>query len=107
MSQTIRILYKGENGRLRKNFNWNISPPITTKSVVIMSAAEAVINTSDIAGIEDATSFNLGDADVYVTNVSPHQGGVEFILHANWGSPINIAVDLTVLDPYEQFFAAN
>ena len=68
-----------------------------------MSAAEATIG-GGITGIENETNFNLGDADVYITNVGPHAGGVEFILHVNFGSPLDVLVDLTVLDPYEQFF---
>jgi hypothetical protein len=103
MSHTIRILYRGQHGRIRKNFNWGITPPITKKSVVVMSAAEAV-TTQGLFGPEEQTNFNLGDADVFVTNVSPHAGGVEFILHVNWNSPLDVLVDLTVLDPYEQFF---
>jgi hypothetical protein len=107
MARTIRLLYRGQTGRLRKNFNWGISPPITIKSVIVMSAAEASVDPGSIFGIENATTFKLGDADVYVTNVSPHTGGVEFILHVNWGSPLDVLVDLTVLDPYEQFFPVN
>ena len=68
-----------------------------------MSAAEATIS-GGITGIENETNFHLGDADVYITNVGPHEGGVEFILHVNFGSPLDVLVDLTVLDPYEQFF---
>jgi hypothetical protein len=107
MSNTIRILYHGQKGRTRMNFNWNITPPITKKSVVVMSAAEAAFIHNQIGGAENASSFHLGEADVFVTNVSPHEGGVEFILHVNWGSPVDVLVDLTVLDPYKQFFAAN
>ena len=102
--QTIRLLYRGQQGRLRKNFNWGINPPITKKSVIVMSAGEATVDPGSIFGPENASSFNLGDADVDVTNVSPHDGGVEFILHVNWGSPLDVLVTLTVLDPYEQFF---
>ncbi len=51
----------------------------------------------------------LGDADVWVSNVSPHfndhfegePGGVEFILHVNNidnGAPIDVAVTITVED---------
>ncbi len=34
----------------------------------------------------------------------PHDGGVEFILHVNWSEALNVMIDITVLDPYEQFF---
>lgn len=106
MSRTIRILYRGLQGRVRANFNWGIDPPITKQSVIVMSAAEAKINFGPVFGtLEDITDFHLGDADVYVTNVSPHQGGVEFIIHINWGAPLDVLVDLTVLGPREQFFA--
>jgi hypothetical protein len=106
MARTLRILYRGQQGRIRKNFNWGIEPAITQKSVIVMSAAEAKVDPTSLFGIELATTFHLGDADVFVTNVSPHAGGVEFILHVNFGSPLDVLVDLTVMDPYEQFFAA-
>ena len=94
MSQTIRILYRGQKGRIRSNFNWGITPPISKQTVVLMSAAEAKVDPGSIFGIENATTFHLGDADVYVTNVSPHDGGVEFILHVNFDSPLDVLVDL-------------
>jgi len=102
--RTIRLFYRAKKGRVRANFNWGISPPITKKSVVVMTAGEASVDPNSIFGLEEAASFNLGDADVYVTNVSPHNGGVEFILHVNWGSPLDVMVTLTVLDDYDQFF---
>lgn len=105
MSRTIRILYRAQRGRIRKNFNWGVQPPITKKSVILMSAAEAKV-TQVIGAPEDGTTFHLGDADVYVTNVSPHQGGVEFILHVNSGEPLDVLVDLTVLGEREQFSVA-
>lgn len=106
MPRTIRIVYQNQVGRIRKNFNWSISPPITKKSVVLMSASEASLpGPGSLFGITaDDTAFNLGEADVYVTNISPHDGGVEFILHVNFSSPLNIMVDMTVFDPIEQFF---
>lgn len=106
MSQTIRVYYDkthGLHGRSRMNFNW---PPITQKSVVLLSAAEATDMTPGLFGPELAWSFSLGAADVSISNISPHEGGVEFILHVDWNEPLNIVVDITVLDPYEQFFRA-
>lgn len=105
MSRTIRLLYRAVRGRNRINFNWGIDPPITRQSVIVMSAAEVKVDTGMfLGGPEARMDFHLGDADVYVTNVSPHDGGVEFILHVNWDSPISVAVDLTVLGPRDQFF---
>ncbi|MGH7551481.1 MAG: hypothetical protein ACREMQ_00460, partial [Longimicrobiales bacterium] len=103
---SIRVYYgkqHGLRGRCRMNFNWW---PINTESVVLISAAEA---TDPIPGtgftLPTTFTFLLGDADVSVTNVSPHVGGVEFILHVNWDEPLNIVVDITVFDPGEQFWA--
>jgi hypothetical protein len=105
MPQTIRVYYsktKGLHGRCRMNFNWS---PITAQSVVLISAAEATDLIPTIAPPPNF-SFNLGDADVSVSNISPHSGGVEFILNVNWNSALNVVVDITVLDPPAQFFVA-
>jgi len=50
--------------------------------------------------------YNLGDANVWVSNVSPHfndhfngePGGVEFIVNVDFPSPIDVAVTITVED---------
>ncbi len=113
MPRTIRVVYPKAAagvGWLRKNFNWGISPPITKQSVVHVSAAEASLpGPGTLGGITaDNTAFHLGEADVYVTNISPHDGGVEFILHVNFNSPLDIIVDITVFDdPIEQFFVVS
>ena len=107
MADTIRVFYRGQIGRLRENFNW---PPITDKSTVIITAAE----WRPAGGIfgPEVGRYNLSDADIYVTNVGPHKdegahmGGVEFILHVNGDSPLDVVVAITVLEPYEQFQAA-
>jgi len=106
MAHTIRVFYPRQQGRIRKNFNW---PPITDKSTVVITAAEWAVS-GGIFGPESGR-YNLGDADVYVTNIGPHKdegggmGGVEFILHVNWDHPLDIVVAITVLEPYEQFHA--
>jgi hypothetical protein len=48
----------------------------------------------------------LGDANVWVSNVSPHfnqhfsgePGGVEFILNVDWPSPLDVGITITVED---------
>ncbi len=37
MARSIRILYRGVQGRVRRNFNW---PPINKNSAVVITAAE-------------------------------------------------------------------
>jgi len=99
---SIRVYYGKEHGlrgRCRMNFNW---PPINRHSTVIITAGEATDVAPQAFDLKTAFVFLLGDADVYVTNVSPHDGGVEFILHVNWPNPLNVVVDITVLEPAQQ-----
>jgi len=37
MARSIRVIYQGVHGRVRRNFNW---PPLTGKSAVVITAAE-------------------------------------------------------------------
>jgi hypothetical protein len=42
---------------------------------------------------------HLGAANVYVTNIGPHGpepdiGGVEFLLHVDWDSPLDVTVTI-------------
>ncbi|MCC3407636.1 MAG: hypothetical protein JGK17_18965 [Microcoleus sp. PH2017_10_PVI_O_A] len=106
MARSIRILYRGVQGRVRLNFNW---PPIIEKSAVIITAAEWRFD----GGIFGATSGrpNLGEANVYVTNIGPDDpeggsGGVEFHLHVNWDSPLDVIVTISVLEDVEDFVTA-
>ncbi len=106
MSRTIRVLYRGLQGRAVMNFS---CPPITAKSAVVISAAEAIDISNGVGnfnGPEFDWAPHRGDADVYVTNIGPFDGHVEFILHVNWHAPLDVLVDIIVLDNREQFFAA-
>lgn len=106
MPRTIRVYYskaKGLRGRCRMNFNWE---PITRDSVVLISAAEATDIPEQAFDPSKRFDFNLGSADIYVTNIGPHQGGVEFILHVNWSEALNVVVDISVFPKAEQFFVA-
>jgi hypothetical protein len=102
MSQSIRLIYRNQQGRTRHNYNWT---PITKRSAVIITAAEWAPGRDPF----DATGRpNLGEANVYVTNIGPHDpegdtGGVEFFLHVDWDSPLHVQVTITVLDEIEDF----
>jgi len=105
MSQSIRVIYRNQQGRQRKNFNW---PPITKRSAVIVTAAEWKAGRDPY----DSTGRpHLGDADVYVTNIGPHDpegesGGVEFCLHVDYHDPLHVQVTITVLDDVEEVIVA-
>jgi hypothetical protein len=106
MSRSIRVLYHNLQGRCTINFNWG---PITKRSAVIITAAEWRAGTDPF----DSTGRPLlGAANVYVTNIGPHDpegatGGVEFCVHVDWDSPLNIQVTITVLDEIETFMVGN
>jgi hypothetical protein len=106
MARSIRVLYRDVQGRVRQNFNW---PPINKNSAIVITAAE----WSFAGGIFGPTAGrpNLGDANVYVTNIGPHDpeggdGGVEFHLHVDFDSPLNVIVTISVLEDIEDFVVA-
>ena len=102
MARSIRILYRGVQGRVRRNFNW---PPINKNSAVVITAAEWAFS-GGIFGSDGRP--HLGDANVYVTNIGPHDpeggdGGVEFHLHADSSTPLDVVVTISVLEDVEDF----
>lgn len=109
MTQSIRVLYRAQQGTIRQNFNW---PPIKLDSAVIVTAAEFTPQFGGFGGGPKTLGRpNLGAANVYVTNVGPHGpepevGGVEFLLHVDWDSPLDVVVTITVLDDIVEFFQA-
>ena len=109
MAQSIRVLYREQRGTLRKNFNW---PPIKLDSAVIVTAAEFTPHFGQLFSVTKTLGRpNLGAANVYVTNIGPHgpegdNGGVEFLLHVDWDSPLDVVVTITVLEDIEVFHQA-
>ena len=96
MPQTIRKYWGRLQGRARLNYNWGA---INHDSIVIITASE-YIPTSPPG---NAFRF-IGAASVTVENISPHgppfdpNHGVTFIVNIDWGAPLYIATDITVLD---------
>jgi hypothetical protein len=102
MPRTIRLYYSkacGLKGRNRVSFDW---APITRRSVVFISAAEGYDLGPPLSSEDPHIVFNLGASDIYVTNVSPRDGGVDFILYSQWNLPLNIIVNISVFDPPEE-----
>jgi hypothetical protein len=103
MAQSIRFIRRGINGVVRQNFNW--PGVITARSVVHITAAEVGFGTTQVQQNPPTQDFhyNLGAASVWVSNVSPHKnefnqdpGGVEFLVHVDFNSPLDIAITITV-----------
>jgi hypothetical protein len=104
MARSIRVFYDNVQGTVRQNVNWD---PINIKSAVVITAAE-FFWPGGLGGL-DIIRPSLGAAKVWVSNVGAHgtaggeAGGVEFLLHAEWDSPLDIMVTITVLDDIEQY----
>jgi hypothetical protein len=108
MAQSIRVFYSNVNGRnIRMNFNW---PPINIRSEVLITAAEWASGPLG-PSLDGSHRPHLGAAPIWVSNVGAHgdgneAGGVEFMLHVESPTPINVMVTITVLDQIDQFFLA-
>ena len=100
MARSTRFIVRNVQGRLRMNHNF---APIKQNSAVVITAAEFRF----AGGIFGAAGRpHLGEANVFVTNVGPHDpepdvGGVEFHIHAESAAPIDVMVTITVLEDVE------
>ena len=93
MARSIRFIRRNVQGRVRQNINF---APIRQRSAVVITAAE----------LGEGGRPHLGQANVWVTNVGPHNpeggdGGVEFHIHSDFPSPINVLVTISVLEDIE------
>lgn len=100
--RSYRVFYRQQRGRIPKN--WNLPGfNITNSSVVVITAGQFVAG----GGFFDQNvRLRVHGPDVYVTNICPHgpeggPGGVEFMLHVNSNTPIDVAVTITAFDPFE------
>jgi hypothetical protein len=100
MARSTRLIIRNVQGRHRQNVNFD---PITQSTAVVITAAEWRFS-GGIFGT--AGRPHLGEANVFVTNIGPHDpepdvGGVEFHIHAESASPIDVMVTITVLEDVE------
>ena len=97
MAQSVRFIRRNVQGRARQNFNFG---PIRQNSAIIVTACEFHF----FGGIAGAAGRPfLGEANVWVSNVGPHDpeggsGGVEFHIHADSPTPIDVMVTISVLE---------
>lgn len=107
MARSIRLLYRNMQGRVRCNFDWD---GLTESSAVVITAAEWKPSADPFDSPPGRP--NLGEANVYVTNIGPHDpegaaGGVEFHLHVDWDSPLTVMVTISDLGPIESQLVMN
>jgi hypothetical protein len=107
MARSQRVIFRNVQGRIRMNRNWDA---ISQESAVIITAAMWQFS-GGVFGTDGRPILGEPghEPNVYVTNVGPHgkpggeAGGVEFLLHAESNSPIDVVVTFTVFDPVESF----
>jgi hypothetical protein len=106
MARSTRFVLENQQGVNRHNFNWDA---INIDTAVIVTAAEYGDWLGALAGVKTVGRPNLGAASVWVSNVGPHgfstdeAGGVEFLLHTDWDSPLRVMVTITALEDIEDF----
>ena len=117
MARSYRHLISGVHGRVSETYTHPDWPMQSSQAVVHVSAGQV---TTHEAGPNDmmygpnpdagqlttqAFSYTVGDADVWVSNVSPlglgevpdaETGGVAYVLHVDSASPIDVAVTITI-----------
>jgi hypothetical protein len=108
MARSIRVFYDNQQGRIRKNVN---SGFINRKSAVVITAAEFIRPATPTLGGLELIRPHLGEANIWVSNVGVHgpeggTGGVEFHLHVDFGSPLDVMVTITVHEDIEEFISS-
>ena len=102
MARVFRVFWAQQVSRW---LNFNIAGVITEKSVVQIVACEGHFVSGQFESL-NATGRMRGDATMYVKNIHPHDGGVEFFLQIDWPHPLDVTLDIIVMDPPEQGFIA-
>jgi len=104
---TLRVIYHGINTNppgdaLSSDYatptvlrvTW---PVIKSTSIVLISASEA--RSDDVPRFTPVIERFIGDAPITVRNIAPQEGFVEFWIYVEWKDPLDVAVDIVVLDP--------
>jgi hypothetical protein len=105
MARSTRAIFRNSQGRTRHNFNWDA---ISQDRAVLITAAMFQFS-GGIFGAEGRPVLGAEgqEPNVYVTNIGPHgkpggeAGGVEFLLHTESNSPVDVMVTFTAFDPVE------
>jgi hypothetical protein len=117
MARSYRHLIRGVHGRISESFTAPDGGVQSSQAVWHVSAGQVVVHDAgpgDMVFGPDAGkpmtqpfTYTVGDADVWVSNVSPlslednpggGSGGVAYVLHVDSGSPVDVAVTITVED---------
>ena len=116
MARSYRHLIRGVHGRISETFTDPDGAIQSSQAVWHVSAGQVVVHDAgpgdmifgpDGGPMTQPFSYTVGDADVWVSNVSPlglednpdgGSGGVAYVLHVDSASPVDVAVTITVED---------
>jgi hypothetical protein len=99
MPRSIRVHWSPRIGRNSLNYDWDA---IGANSVVLMTACE--YKPDGPASDDRSAQRWSGDAPVRVVSIAPHgppsdpNRGVTFMVEVDYGDPLPICTDITVLD---------
>jgi hypothetical protein len=104
---TLRVVYQGINsdppgGTFSTGYTsptvlrvtW---PVIHSTSIVLISASE--VRNDDVPRFTPLIERFVGDAPITVRNIAPQEGFVDFWVYVDWQEPLDVSVDIVVLDP--------
>jgi hypothetical protein len=91
---TVRKYLRNRRGRCLERLS---NPNIRADSVVHVSATEATALSQGT--LTPVFGRFIGAADIWVKNVSPSDGRVDFIVQVDWNTPLNIVMDISIFDP--------
>jgi hypothetical protein len=105
MAQSHRQFFKQVSGRVAHNINLD-GFNITRRSAILVTAAPCDLGGGDF--FDPDIRLNVHGPDVRVTNIVPHgpqggAGGVEWILNVDSPTPVDVAVTITLFEPWESF----
>ncbi len=94
--KTFRMWVPKRQGRCALHFH---DTEITPNSVIHISASEATAITHPQSFSGQSFGLNFGGASITVQNVTPGNGVVDFYVFVDFHAPLNVATDITILDP--------
>ncbi len=106
---TLRVIYQGIHSRTSGDVlatdyvNWTILrvvlDSISSASIVLISASQCNIDTDTTQVFTPVIKRLVGNAPITVRNIAPQDGFVDFWIYVDWEEPLDVAVDIVVLDP--------
>ncbi len=106
---TLRVIYQGIHSKPSGDppatdyVNWTILrvvlDSISSTSIVLISASQCSIDTDTTQVFTPVIKRFVGSAPITVRNIAPQDGFVDFWIYVDWEEPLDVAVDVVVLDP--------